>query len=105
LISKENRELSPLFHVSGVADPVMSGNCFLTETVRDWGQYLGEAPEPAVQYDIIKATATGRPCGGEAFVKKMETLLSRSFLSLPSGRPRIKKSAEEAEVLSRRNEK
>jgi hypothetical protein len=36
---------------------------------------------------------------GEAFVKKMETLLSRSFITLPSGRPRIKKSAEEAADL------
>ena len=82
-------------HVSGTADPVLSGNCFLTETVRDWGEYLAEAPATAVQDDIIKATATGRPCGGEAFVKQMETLLSRSFVPLPSGRPRIKKSVEE----------
>ena len=86
-------------HVSGAADPVLSGNCFLTETVRDWRAYLAEAPEPAAQETIIKATATGRPCGGEAFVKKMETLLNRSFIPLPSGRPSIKKKAEEAANL------
>src|SRR4030042_1731948 len=62
---------------------------------RDGGEYLAEAPATAVQDDIVKATATGRPCGGEAFVKQMETLLSRSFVPLPSGRPRIKKSVEE----------
>jgi putative transposase len=79
--------------------PVVSGNCFLTETVRNWGEYLAEAPVPAVQTNIINATASGRPCGGEAFVKKMETLLSRSFIPLPPGRPRIKKSAEDAADL------
>ena len=86
-------------HVSGTADRVLSGNCFLTETVRGWGEYLAEAPEPAFQETIIKATATGRPCGGEAFVKKMETLLSRCFIPLSSGRPRIKKNEEGAANL------
>ena len=83
-------------HVSGATDPVVSGNCFLRETVRDWGEYLAESPTQSVQETIIKATATGRPCGGEAFVRKMETLLNRSFIPLPSGRPRIKKSVEDA---------
>lgn len=87
-------------HVSRTADPVSSGNCFLMETVRDWEQYL-LAEAPALQEDIIKATATGRPCGGEAFVKRMETLLNRSFVPLPSGRPRIKKRAEEEVDLFR----
>lgn len=86
-------------HVSGAADPVLSGNCFLTETVQNWGKYLSEALDPAVRDNIIRATAQGRPCGGEAFIKKMETLLSRSFIPLPSGRPRIKKNAEEVSEL------
>jgi len=85
--------------VLGAADPVLSGNCFLTETIRDWREYLAEVPKPAVQEAIIKATASGRPCGEDAFVKKMETLLHRSFIPLPSGRPRVKKSAEETEDL------
>jgi putative transposase len=86
-------------HISGTADPVVSGNCFLTETVRDWGEYLADTPDSVVQESIIKATAIGRPCGGEAFIKRIETLLSRSFTPLSSGRPRIKKSVEEAEDL------
>jgi putative transposase len=86
-------------HILGTADPVVSGNCFLTGAVRNWGEYLAEAPELAVQDDIIKATANGRPCGSEVFIKQMETLLNRSFVPLPLGRPHIKKSAEEAEDL------
>jgi len=77
-------------HVAGTADPVLSGSCFLTETIRDWGEYLAETPLPAAQDDIIRATAKGRPCGGEEFIKQMETLLNRSFIPLPSGRPRKK---------------
>jgi putative transposase len=86
-------------HVLGTADPLLSSNCFLTETVRDWGEYLAEAPDPAVQEELIRATVTGRPCGAETFVKKMETLLDRSFIPLPSGRPRIKKSTDEVADL------
>jgi hypothetical protein len=33
--------------MAGVEDPVLSGRCFLTETVKDWGQYLGQDPSDA----------------------------------------------------------
>ena len=29
-------------HVTGIADPVLAGRCFLVETIRDWKQYLAE---------------------------------------------------------------
>jgi putative transposase len=74
-------------HVRGGADPVLSGDCFLMARVRDWGKYLAEASEPKSQENIIKATATGRPCGNVAFVKMMEAHLGRSFTPRVSGRP------------------
>ena len=81
-------------HVSGQPDIVLSGHCFLTETVTDWGQYLGADPNPTDQNDLIKATASGHPCGGKDFLRQMEHLLGRRFIPLPAGRRSDKEKAE-----------
>lgn len=45
--------------------------------------------------ELIKAirqnTKTGRPCGGEGFISKIEELLGRRLKVLQRGRPRSKK--------------
>jgi putative transposase len=82
-------------HVSGQPDPVLSGHCFLTDTVADWSRYLSEEPDSADKAELIKATASGHPCGGEAFLRRMETLLGRRFIPLPAGRPRAQKRQAE----------
>ena len=87
-------------HVTGLADPVLSGRCFLVETIRDWKQYLSEAPNLAAQTNLIKSTNTGRPCGKEDFVMRMEAFLNRRLTALPTGRPRGRKNSEEATDLS-----
>jgi putative transposase len=83
-------------HVTGIADPVLSGNCFLAETIGDWKQYLAEASNPAAGTRLIKSTKTGRPCGEDAFVTRLETLLCRRFATLPPGRPFTKKYEKES---------
>jgi len=75
-------------HISGQPDPILSGTCFLTERVADWGRYLGEEPEAAAKAELVKATASGCPCGSEDFLREMEAILGRRFIRLPAGRPR-----------------
>jgi putative transposase len=74
-------------HVTGIADPVLSGHCFLAETIQDWKQYLAEAPNQTAGTKLIKSTKTGRPCGEDDFVTRLEALLGRRFATLPPGRP------------------
>jgi putative transposase len=73
--------------VAGAEDQVLSGRCFLTETVKDWGQYLGQDLDRESTAGVIKATKTGRPCGEEDFVRQMEGLINRRFTTRPRGRP------------------
>jgi putative transposase len=73
-------------HMTGVQDQVLSGRCFLTETVKDWGQYLGQDQDREATAAIVKATKIGRPCGKDDFVQQMEGLLDRRFTALPRGR-------------------
>jgi putative transposase len=77
-------------HVTGAPDPILSGHCFLTETVQDWARYLGEEPDREAVDSVIKATKIGRPCGKEDFVTQMEEILNRRLTASPRGRPRKK---------------
>jgi len=74
-------------HIEEVADPLLSVRCFLTKTVKDWGQYLGQDQDREATAGVVKATKIGRPCGKEDFVKQMEGLLNRRFTARPRGRP------------------
>lgn len=78
---------SAKIHIAGESDPVLSGRCFLTETVTDWRQYLGTGPNTREEATVIKATLTGRPCGGEDFVKGVEEHLGRKLTPQPRGSP------------------
>ncbi len=86
-------------HVTGAGDQLLS-KCFLTEAVKDWGQYIGaepEDPDRKATADVIRATKAGRPCGEDGFVRKMESLLNRKLESRPRGRPLKKKREGEDE--------
>jgi putative transposase len=87
-------------HIAGIPDAVLSGHCFLTETVKNWRQYLGEELDMDAQNNVIKTTNSGLPCGTIDFVKQMEGLLRRRLIALPIGRPRGRKKGEENKPLS-----
>ena len=74
-------------HVSGIADGVLYGRCFLDETVRNWKEYLLAPPDAEAQDGLFKSTKTGRPCGGNDFVAQVEDILGRRFTTRPAGRP------------------
>lgn len=73
--------------MTGIADPVLSSRCFLAETIGDWKQYLTETLNLQTQTKLIQSKKTCRPCGGDDFVTRLETLLGRRFTTLPPGRP------------------
>lgn len=74
-------------HLTGMPDPVLSGRCFLQETVPDWRTYLAAAPDAATEKALRQATISGRPCGPEEFIRKTEANLGRRLLLRPRGRP------------------
>jgi len=75
-------------HVKKKTDAVLSGDCYIVGKIKDWSAYLREKDEPSLDDDIRQNTKTGRPCGGDSFVRGMEELLGGRLVALPWGRPR-----------------
>ena len=74
-------------HVYGVSDPVLlADDCYLVKEINDWNAYLTHWDDKLID-NIRKNTKTGRPCGDEVFVRKMENLLGRTLRTIPRGRP------------------
>ncbi|MDA8085275.1 MAG: hypothetical protein M0Z75_01095 [Nitrospiraceae bacterium] len=74
-------------HVEKTSDPVISGDCYLVKEIRDWPVYLRETGDSSIVDELRGNTKTGRPCGDQAFMGKMERLLERRLGALPRGRP------------------
>jgi putative transposase len=75
-------------HVFGEPDPVLSDECYLVREISDWRAYLAEKGEDLLVRQIRKNIKTGRPCGDEEFVRRLEELLNRRLTPLPRGRPK-----------------
>jgi putative transposase len=84
----EYRWSSARSHVHRTVDPVLSTDCPTMEIVADWSAYLKEREDGRMTEAIRLNTRTGRPCGGEKFVLRIEELLGRSLNAMPRGRPR-----------------
>ena len=74
-------------HVKGKMDAVLADDCYMVERIKDWSVYLREKEDMVLVEDIRQSTKTGRPCGDNRFVTKMEKLLGRKLTALPKGRP------------------
>lgn len=75
-------------HANGKIDKVLADNCYMVEKIKDWSAYIREEEDTVLVEDIRQNTKTGRPCGDDRFVMKMEKLLGRKLTALPKGRPR-----------------
>ncbi len=53
-------------------------------------EYLRENEDEQIVGNIRKSSMTGRPCGDDRFMKKLEKLFGRRLRALPWGRPRKK---------------
>ena len=70
------------------APEVVSGNCFLQQEIRNWRKFLSAREDTAMTQQIRKSSMTGRPCGDESFIKKLEKRFGRRLKALPRGRPK-----------------
>ena len=55
--------------------------------VSDWGKYLRETGDEELLENIRRNAMTGRPCGDERFIEKLEKECGRRLRALPHGRP------------------
>jgi putative transposase len=74
-------------HVVRKADPLLSDDCPLIETVADWSEYLSKFESKNWEDSFRRSTRTGRPVGSELFTRQMESLMGRTLKALPHGRP------------------
>lgn len=84
----EYRWSSARSHVDGTVNPVLSNDCTMIESVAEWSAYLEEKEESRMIEAIRQNTRTGRPCGEERFVLRIEESLGRRLNAMPRGRPR-----------------
>ena len=60
----------------------------MEKEIENWLEYLKEKEDEETIRTIRKCSTTGRPCGGDSFMRKLETLFGRRLRVLPWGRPR-----------------
>jgi putative transposase len=75
-------------HINKEINPILSHGCHLEKETEDWSEYLKEKDTEQIIENIRKCSLTGRPCGNERFMKKLEKLFGRRLRALPWGRPR-----------------
>ncbi len=85
--AEDYRWSSACAHVGGRIDEVLADDCYMVERINDWFAYLMEKEDTGLIDDIRQHTKTGRPCGNDRFVMKMEKRLGRKLKGLPKGRP------------------
>lgn len=73
--------------IYGESIPVLSEDFYLTKEIDDWSLYLMERDDNTLINNIRQNTKSGKPCGDEPFIKKIEGLLDKKLITLPRGRP------------------
>ena len=86
--AEQYRWSSASSHAKKKTDPILSGNCYIVKEIEDWTAYLREKEDTSMINEIRQDTKTGRPCGDDRFISRMEKLLGRRLGALPWGRPR-----------------
>ncbi len=74
-------------HLGRNEDPVVSMDCPVIGSMGDWAAYLEQRDDQLVK-TLRESTKSGRPCGDDGFVRKIEALLERPLVALPRGRPK-----------------
>ena len=72
-------------HLTGAADPLLAQH-FMTEEISDWASFLALAEEEAVVSRLEQHIRTGRPCGDEAFLVRLEERTGRRLRKRRAGR-------------------
>ena len=75
------------------ADRVLSGELELADRVGDWSSWLHEPADQDVEL-LRNRTRTGRPCGSDEFIARLEALLGRVLATQKAGRKRKSATAD-----------
>ena len=78
---------SARYHVYKGANPILADERYLTKEIDDWAAYLLTNDDDELINNIRNNMKTGRPCGDDGFIEKIESLLDRRLKALPRGRP------------------
>jgi putative transposase len=73
-------------HVMGVEDRYLDLGLPLIGVIKNWSAWLAGDPDEETIQAIREATATGRACGSEEFIRRMETYSERSLRPRKRGR-------------------
>jgi putative transposase len=74
-------------HCGLTADPLLTPN-FDQSLVKDWSAWLAEGTQSDSELRVRARTYTGRPCGDDDFVKKVEAVVGRRLSPGKPGRKR-----------------
>ncbi|MEE9613752.1 MAG: transposase [Thermodesulfobacteriota bacterium] len=77
-------------HIEKGTDEVLSRGLHLEKKIKGWEDYLKDSDDESAIETIRKSTLTGRPCGDDRFVEKIEGTIGRILKALPRGRPKKK---------------
>ena len=72
-------------HCGLAADDILSGDLERAGHTSDWHAWLA-LPDTQRAQEVRDRTRTGRPCGGEGFVQKLEGILGRRLRKAKAGR-------------------
>ena len=76
----------------GVGDDVLSSENGIKEKgIRSYREFIREEEEEEINAAIRRGTSTGRPLGGEGFIRKLEKRLNRDLFPKKGGRPKRKR--------------
>lgn len=79
-------------HVNGKSDGIIDEGLSVAEMVKgiigDWSEWLESESDEKVINRLRSNTHTGRPCGTESFITKIEALLNRTLRAKKHGRPK-----------------
>lgn len=78
---------STLAHIKMVTDPIVSDDCSIWTETKDWLEFLRNQADEEFIEDIRKHSLTGRPCGDDEFITRIEGLLGRPLRAKKWGRP------------------
>lgn len=69
-------------------EPLLSGDLERADHVGDWSAWLSDGDDEEAMRSLRRNTRTGRPCGGEGFVARLEALTGRRLTARAVGRPK-----------------
>jgi REP-associated tyrosine transposase len=79
-------------HCRGIDDPLLDADRQLLPEITNWTEWLACPNDSEANRFIRECTFTGRPCGDEAFLKRMEIDSNRDFSrKKPGPKPKAKK--------------